>query len=263
MITSEGSVSRLFHEVASVGCASVVGPMDVVNGNLAPIIDSYYYEITPVIKTPADVAAEAAVESCAFVQMASEIYLKCEKIKLMLGSRLWAKDFDDLLKATWLEFNTRTTTTASSIWRFYCVLGDGQDGHAEDTNMNVSVIMLLFIHVLKLLNGPSDKCQKEKTKTIDGDDRLWLMATLGFDDYIEPLERYLSRYTKCWLSDWVQGNVFRSYVPGCFQEVGSTCGFRVLVQHLGSRGVLQQANNKVAVRVYSKGSKCKVAISLP
>lgn len=40
----------------------------------------------------------------------------------------------------------------------------------------------------------SDKCQKEKRKTINGDDLLWAMATLGFEDYIEPLRIYLARY---------------------------------------------------------------------
>lgn len=40
----------------------------------------------------------------------------------------------------------------------------------------------------------SDKCQREKRKTINGDDLLWAMATLGFEDYIEPLKIYLTRY---------------------------------------------------------------------
>nr|KJB46565.1 hypothetical protein B456_007G374600 [Gossypium raimondii] len=40
----------------------------------------------------------------------------------------------------------------------------------------------------------SDKCQREKRKTINGDDLLWAMATLGFEDYIDPLKIYLSRY---------------------------------------------------------------------
>ncbi|WVY97471.1 hypothetical protein V8G54_029622 [Vigna mungo] len=38
----------------------------------------------------------------------------------------------------------------------------------------------------------SEKCQKEKRKTINGDDLLWAMATLGFEDYIEPLKVYLA-----------------------------------------------------------------------
>ncbi|KAK9154146.1 hypothetical protein Sjap_001626 [Stephania japonica] len=40
----------------------------------------------------------------------------------------------------------------------------------------------------------SDKCQREKRKTINGDDLLYAMATLGFDEYIEPLKSYLNRY---------------------------------------------------------------------
>ncbi|OIW01759.1 hypothetical protein TanjilG_03897 [Lupinus angustifolius] len=40
----------------------------------------------------------------------------------------------------------------------------------------------------------SEKCQREKRKTINGDDLLWAMATLGFEDYIEPLKVYLHRY---------------------------------------------------------------------
>jgi nuclear transcription Y subunit beta len=49
----------------------------------------------------------------------------------------------------------------------------------------------------------SDKCQREKRKTINGDDLLWAMATLGFEDYIEPLKVYLQKYREvrtdeCW-----------------------------------------------------------------
>jgi nuclear transcription Y subunit beta len=40
----------------------------------------------------------------------------------------------------------------------------------------------------------SDKCQREKRKTINGDDLLWAMATLGFEDYIDPLKVYLAKY---------------------------------------------------------------------
>jgi nuclear transcription Y subunit beta len=39
-----------------------------------------------------------------------------------------------------------------------------------------------------------DKCQQEKRKTINGDDILWAMGTLGFDRYIEPLRLYLQKY---------------------------------------------------------------------
>jgi nuclear transcription Y subunit beta len=40
----------------------------------------------------------------------------------------------------------------------------------------------------------SDKCLQEKRKTINGDDLLWAMSTLGFDKYVEPLKLYLSKY---------------------------------------------------------------------
>ncbi|KAM0955960.1 hypothetical protein ACFX2A_024791 [Malus domestica] len=40
----------------------------------------------------------------------------------------------------------------------------------------------------------SDKCQREKRKTINGDDLLWAMTTLGFEEYVEPLKIYLQKY---------------------------------------------------------------------
>ncbi|XP_052178974.1 nuclear transcription factor Y subunit B-3-like [Diospyros lotus] len=40
----------------------------------------------------------------------------------------------------------------------------------------------------------SDKCQREKRKTINGDDLLWAMTTLGFEDYVDPLKIYLAKY---------------------------------------------------------------------
>jgi nuclear transcription Y subunit beta len=40
----------------------------------------------------------------------------------------------------------------------------------------------------------SDKCLQEKRKTINGDDLLFAMSTLGFDKYVEPLKEYLRKY---------------------------------------------------------------------
>ncbi|KAL6199746.1 hypothetical protein ACLB2K_029529 [Fragaria x ananassa] len=40
----------------------------------------------------------------------------------------------------------------------------------------------------------SDKCQREKRKTVNGDDLLWAMTTLGFEEYVEPLKVYLQRF---------------------------------------------------------------------
>eukprot|EP00123_Amoebidium_parasiticum_P012786 comp21576_c0_seq1/m.30150 comp21576_c0_seq1/g.30150 ORF comp21576_c0_seq1/g.30150 comp21576_c0_seq1/m.30150 type:complete len:172 (-) comp21576_c0_seq1:441-956(-) len=40
----------------------------------------------------------------------------------------------------------------------------------------------------------SDRCHQEKRKTINGEDILWAMQSLGFDPYIEPLKLYLQQY---------------------------------------------------------------------
>lgn len=40
----------------------------------------------------------------------------------------------------------------------------------------------------------SDKCHKEKRKTVNGDDLCWALGSLGFDDYSESLKRYLIKY---------------------------------------------------------------------
>ena len=40
----------------------------------------------------------------------------------------------------------------------------------------------------------SDRCHQEKRKTINGEDILFAMSTLGFDNYVEPLKVYLQKY---------------------------------------------------------------------
>jgi len=43
--------------------------------------------------------------------------------------------------------------------------------------------------------GPaSEKCQQEKRKTVNGEDILFAMTSLGFENYSEALKIYLSRY---------------------------------------------------------------------
>ncbi|KAL4556810.1 hypothetical protein LXL04_034973 [Taraxacum kok-saghyz] len=63
---------------------------------------------------------------------------------------------------------------------------------AKDAKDTVQECVSEFISFIT--SEASDKCQKEKRKTINGDDLLWAMATLGFEDYIDPLKTYLSRY---------------------------------------------------------------------
>ncbi|TPX35342.1 hypothetical protein SmJEL517_g02260 [Synchytrium microbalum] len=40
----------------------------------------------------------------------------------------------------------------------------------------------------------ADRCQQEKRKTINGDDVLWAMQSLGFENYRETLSIYLHKY---------------------------------------------------------------------
>ncbi|PSN34351.1 Nuclear transcription factor Y subunit beta [Blattella germanica] len=40
----------------------------------------------------------------------------------------------------------------------------------------------------------SDRCHMEKRKTINGEDILFAMTNLGFDNYVEPLKLYLQKY---------------------------------------------------------------------
>ena len=40
----------------------------------------------------------------------------------------------------------------------------------------------------------SDKSVKEKCKIVNGDDLIWSMGTLAFEDYVEPLKLHLKLY---------------------------------------------------------------------
>lgn len=47
----------------------------------------------------------------------------------------------------------------------------------------------------------SDRCHMEKRKTINGEDILFAMTTLGFDNYVEPLKVYLQKYREATKGD--------------------------------------------------------------
>ncbi|KAJ8046393.1 Nuclear transcription factor Y subunit beta [Holothuria leucospilota] len=47
----------------------------------------------------------------------------------------------------------------------------------------------------------SERCHQEKRKTINGEDILYAMSTLGFDPYVEPLKLYLQKYRECMKGD--------------------------------------------------------------
>jgi len=63
---------------------------------------------------------------------------------------------------------------------------------AKDSKETVQECVSEFISFIT--SEASDKCLQEKRKTINGDDLLWAMSTLGFDKYVEPLKLYLTKY---------------------------------------------------------------------
>ncbi|KAK2079217.1 Nuclear transcription factor Y subunit B-3 [Prototheca wickerhamii] len=63
---------------------------------------------------------------------------------------------------------------------------------AKDAKEAVQECLSEFISFVT--SEASDKCHRERRKTIMGDDLLWAMHTLGFDSYIEPLRVYLAKF---------------------------------------------------------------------
>ncbi|KAM7269937.1 hypothetical protein ACFE04_029151 [Oxalis oulophora] len=82
----------------------------------------------------------------------------------------------------------------------------------------------------------SDKCQREKRKTINGDDLLWAMTTLGFEDYVEPLKERLP------ISD--RGSTVTGHLRGDSLVMQCHCGMSLPLKTVGT------ADNE-GIRFYS------------
>ena len=52
------------------------------------------------------------------------------------------------------------------------------------------------------LSRASERCHQEKRKTINGEDILFAMNTLGFDNYVEPLKQYLQKYREVCVAEF-------------------------------------------------------------
>ncbi|KAF2662910.1 hypothetical protein K491DRAFT_686064 [Lophiostoma macrostomum CBS 122681] len=63
----------------------------------------------------------------------------------------------------------------------------------------------------------SEKCQQEKRKTVNGEDILFAMTSLGFENYAEALKIYLSRYRETLLAN-------QNKPPGGNFNAGSASG---------------------------------------
>lgn len=54
----------------------------------------------------------------------------------------------------------------------------------------------------------SERCHQEKRKTINGEDILFAMSTLGFDMYVEPLKLYLQKFREVMLVSTILHHTF-------------------------------------------------------
>merc|ERR1739847_234286 len=91
----------------------------------------------------------------------------------------------------------------------------------------------------------SDRCQAEKRKTINGEDILFAMSTLGFDNYVEPLKLYLQKYREAMKGDKGQGDGFEEIddvvSASALQNISATdgSGGQVLLAYSGSQTNMQ------------------------
>ncbi|KAI8149022.1 histone-fold-containing protein [Fennellomyces sp. T-0311] len=58
----------------------------------------------------------------------------------------------------------------------------------------ISFITSEYPFLNMLSRRTSDRCLQEKRKTINGEDILWAMQSLGFENYAEALKIYLGKY---------------------------------------------------------------------
>jgi Histone-like transcription factor (CBF/NF-Y) and archaeal histone len=79
------------------------------------------------------------------------------------------------------------------------------------------------LKLLFFLARASDKCQREKRKTINGDDLLWAMGTLGFEEYVEPLKIYLSKYREVRAPECLAGSQTTNVRADAFLDGGYIC----------------------------------------
>jgi len=66
----------------------------------------------------------------------------------------------------------------------------------------------------------AERCQQEKRKTINGEDIIWAMETLGFDQYAPLMKIYLQRFKEITKTDkGVLGQAHIVYDPAAFGSV--------------------------------------------
>ena len=85
---------------------------------------------------------------------------------------------------------------------------------AKDAKESIQACVSEYISFIT--SEASDKCQLEKRKTINGDDLLWAMGTLGFEQYGEPLRIYLAKYRESVKGEKPEKN--DGFSPACSED---------------------------------------------
>ncbi|GAV68808.1 CBFD_NFYB_HMF domain-containing protein [Cephalotus follicularis] len=107
----------------------------------------------------------------------------------------------------------------------------------------------------------SDKCQREKRKTINGDDLLWAMTTLGFEQYADPLKPYLHRFREMEGEKLVARDKDAPTSGGGTGDDGAYNGTMMMMGHGGGRRYqhgymhLSGGSNQMAVEKTGSGSQ--------
>ncbi|XWS12966.1 hypothetical protein CRYUN_Cryun37aG0135200 [Craigia yunnanensis] len=63
---------------------------------------------------------------------------------------------------------------------------------SKDAKKTIQECVSEFISFI--IGEASYKCQRKRRKTINGDDLLWALTTLGFENYADPLKIYLHKF---------------------------------------------------------------------
>ncbi|KAJ4287234.1 hypothetical protein N0V90_012632 [Kalmusia sp. IMI 367209] len=79
----------------------------------------------------------------------------------------------------------------------------------------------------------SEKCQQEKRKTVNGEDILFAMTSLGFENYSEALKIYLSRYRETLLA-----NQNKPAAANQFNAAGAAAGGNPAAENAQHQNVL-------------------------
>ncbi|CAH8445717.1 unnamed protein product [Schistosoma rodhaini] len=99
----------------------------------------------------------------------------------------------------------------------------------------------------------ADKCQTEKRKTINGEDILCAMNTLGFDNYIEPLRAFLVKFRE--ISKLESSFIDESSVPTTMSTVPPAVGSAVILSptllSTGPSGLTNIPSRSLAGRQYA------------